>query len=80
VHPGPVLTPMMGRTLDRATQVAVSAAVPLRRMADPSEVCYAVLLLASDESSYVTGPPWWSTAACWPTEAPGGSLDGRVIG
>jgi NAD(P)-dependent dehydrogenase (short-subunit alcohol dehydrogenase family) len=43
LHPGPVLTPMMARALDPATQAAVSAAVPLGRMADPSEVSYAVL-------------------------------------
>ena len=57
VHPGPVDTEMfhsafqadreaMGRRLQR---------VPLRRMGTVAEIVSAVLYLASDDSSYVTG-------------------------
>ena len=56
VHPGPVVTPLTeeGRGDPERYQLIVSR-VPLGRYAQPEEVAYGVLYLASDESSYVTG-------------------------
>jgi 3-oxoacyl-[acyl-carrier protein] reductase len=54
VAPGPTDTPAMaGISEEWRTQIA--QAVVLNRLADPSEIAKAVLYLASDESSYVTG-------------------------
>lgn len=58
VHPGFILTPMMEeemRGLPVGTAETVTAQIPLRRFAGPSEVSAAILFLASDEASYVSG-------------------------
>lgn len=60
LHPGAVLTPMwdplLGEGEARERSIAVlGAEVPLRRMGAPEDVARAVLFLASDDSSYVTG-------------------------
>jgi cyclopentanol dehydrogenase len=54
VHPGYILTPM---NADQAPEInaALTAGTLLKRPGQPIEVAYAVLFLASDESSYVTG-------------------------
>ncbi|WP_305788494.1 SDR family NAD(P)-dependent oxidoreductase [Symbioplanes lichenis] len=51
VHPGFIETPMMGDT-DQAPYVATT---PLGRVGRPEEVAAAILFLASDEASFVTG-------------------------
>ncbi len=56
VHPGVIDTPMAAYSLsDPELRRAVEGLTPLGRAAQPEEVAYGVLYLASDESSFVTG-------------------------
>lgn len=56
VAPGWVATPMTADLLsDPAEAARVSAACPMGRVAAPEEIAAAVLFLASDEASFVTG-------------------------
>ena len=52
VHPGGVSTPMLGGFDGDAPYYR---RLPIPRLGQPDEVAYAVLFLASDEASYVTG-------------------------
>ena len=56
VHPGPIITPMteVGRA-DQARYALTLSRIPLGRYGRPVEVAYGVLVLASDESSFMTG-------------------------
>jgi NAD(P)-dependent dehydrogenase (short-subunit alcohol dehydrogenase family) len=56
VHPG--LMPPMRTSVtaaDPAVRQKVVESLPLGRAGEPDEVAYAVLFLASDEASYITG-------------------------
>lgn len=56
VLPGTTRTPMLETFAgDDAALEAMGRATPLGRLADPLEVARAIVWLASDESSYVTG-------------------------
>jgi NAD(P)-dependent dehydrogenase (short-subunit alcohol dehydrogenase family) len=56
IGPGAIDTPMVGAAnLPKEAVDAMLAGVPLKRMGRPEEVSAAVVFLASDEASYVTG-------------------------
>jgi NAD(P)-dependent dehydrogenase (short-subunit alcohol dehydrogenase family) len=58
VAPGPIETERVGaglRELDETVEYSPSRMTPLRRLGQPIEIAHAVLFLASDEASYITG-------------------------
>lgn len=56
IGPGAIDTPMVGAaSLSKEVVEAMLAGVPMKRMGRPEEVAAAVVFLASEEASYVTG-------------------------
>ena|SRR2546426_9421334 len=55
VAPAAVLTERVERQLSEAQQKEIAASVPLGRMGTPEDVALAVLFLASESSSWLTG-------------------------
>lgn len=55
VEPENVLTEGMESQLGQDYIDAQTEAIPLGRMADPEDIVYAMLFLASDEADYITG-------------------------
>jgi NAD(P)-dependent dehydrogenase (short-subunit alcohol dehydrogenase family) len=54
VHPGYILTPLTA-VQDEETNAFMISNTPMKRPGNPIEVANAVLFLASDEASYITG-------------------------
>jgi NAD(P)-dependent dehydrogenase (short-subunit alcohol dehydrogenase family) len=56
VHPG-IMPPMRtsGRIADPAVRAERMRFIPMRRSGEVDEVAYTILVLASDESPYITG-------------------------
>lgn len=56
VHPGQVRTPLLEKALsDPALREATLDRIPIRRIGEPREIADAIVFLASDESSFMTG-------------------------
>ena len=56
VAPGPTDTAMLSRhTGDPDRRAAMIATVPLKRIATPDEIANAIVFLASDKASFITG-------------------------
>jgi 3-oxoacyl-[acyl-carrier protein] reductase len=55
IAPGPVLTAMTEVTHPKSVRQSYHQRIPMRRYAEPSEIAAAVVFLASDEASFVTG-------------------------
>ena len=57
VHPGPCLTPMGAGVLseDQERRATLLATIPTGRFGNADDIAHAILYLASDESSFVTG-------------------------
>jgi cyclopentanol dehydrogenase len=54
IHPGVILTPMSQAVPESILQPSIDR-TPMKRAAQPEEVGWAVLFLASDEASFITG-------------------------
>jgi NAD(P)-dependent dehydrogenase (short-subunit alcohol dehydrogenase family) len=56
VAPGPIETAMLGRIAGGTDQLAaVAATIPAGRVGTPEEVADAIVFMASEQSSYITG-------------------------
>jgi NAD(P)-dependent dehydrogenase (short-subunit alcohol dehydrogenase family) len=55
IHPGIVDTPLQAPYLTDAIRREFETGIPLGRIAQPREIAYVALFLASDESSFMTG-------------------------
>lgn len=55
VEPGMIRTPAMGNLGDEALNASIARGIPLGRLGEPADIAAAMLFLASDAASYITG-------------------------
>ncbi|EEG08602.1 SDR family oxidoreductase [Pseudogulbenkiania ferrooxidans] len=55
VEPGMIRTPAMANLGDEALNTAIARGIPLGRLGEPADIAAAMLFLASDAASYITG-------------------------
>ncbi len=55
VEPGTVLTEGLRELMTPDEIDALAQSIPLKKLADPEDIAYAMLFLASDEAKYITG-------------------------
>jgi len=55
VEPGMIHTPAMANLGDAALEARIAAGIPLGRLGQPADIANAMLFLASDAATYITG-------------------------
>lgn len=55
VAPGPIWTPLIAATFEAGDVATFGADTPMKRPGQPFEVAAAVIFLASDDASYISG-------------------------
>ena len=55
VCPGPVRTPLLDSAMSDEAAQQFTASAPLRRLGKPEEIARAIVFLASEEASFITG-------------------------
>lgn len=69
ISPGPTETPIINRSgLDeegvKGLRIQLNAVVPMKRLGEPDEIARAMLFLASDEASFITGIDLFVDGGC----------------
>jgi 3alpha(or 20beta)-hydroxysteroid dehydrogenase len=54
IHPGPIRTPSLVEADFMEAAEFIATGFPIPRVAEPEEIAWAAVFLASDESSYIT--------------------------